>query len=155
MSLPHHKLVAWQRADDLFIEIHQLTRKAFPPEEKYELSSQLRRAAYSVPANIVEGNARQYTKERFHFFSIASASLAEVGYGLHAAHRLEYLLPARYEDLERKVRQVAAPLNGLMDRYRGKNGLVGGAASKACLTRPAIRRSAIAPRRQPRARRLA
>jgi four helix bundle protein len=154
MSLPHHKLVAWQRADDLFIEIHQLTRKTFPPEEKYELSSQLRRAAYSVPANIVEGNARQYTKERFHFLSVASASLAEVGYGLHAAHRLGYLLPARYAELEKKVRQVAAPLNGLMDRYRGKNGLVVRVASKACLTRRAVtRRSAIVRRRKPRARR--
>jgi four helix bundle protein len=156
MSLPHHKLVAWQRADDLFIEIHQLTRKTFPPEEKYELSAQLRRAAYSVPANIVEGNARQYTKERFHFFSIASASLAEVGYGLHAAHRLGYLLPARYQELEKKVRQVAAPLNGLMDRYRGKNGLLVRVTGKACLTRrAATRRSAIARRRKPRAGRRA
>lgn len=118
MSLPHHKLVAWQRADDLFIEVHQLTRTAFPKEEKYELSSQLRRAAYSVPANIVEGLARQFPKERFHFLSIASASLAEVGYGLHAARRLGYLLPEQYDHLELKVRQVAAPLNGLLDRFR-------------------------------------
>lgn len=109
MSLPHHKLVAWQRADDLFIEVHQLTQTTFPREEKYELSSQLRRAAYSVPANIVEGLARQFPKERFHFLSIASASLAEVGYGLHAARRLGYLLPEQYDALELKVRQVAAP----------------------------------------------
>ena len=104
MSLPHHTLVVWQRADDLFVEIHRLTRTAFPPEEKYELSPQLRRAAYSVPANIVEGMARQFPKERFHFLSIASASLAEVGYGLHAARRLGYLLPDRYDALELKVR---------------------------------------------------
>ncbi len=156
MSLPHHKLVAWQRADDLFIEIHQLTRKVFPPEEKYELSSQLRRAAYSVPVNIVEGNARQYAKERFHFLNIASASLAEVGYGLHAAHRLGYLLPARYDELEKRVRQVAAPLNGLMERYRGKDGLVGEFTSKGCLARRAVtRRSAIARGRKRRTRRRA
>ena len=158
ISLPHHKLVVWQRADDLFIEIHQLTRKTFPPEEKYELSSQLRRAAYSVPDNIVEGNARQYAKERFHFFSVSSASLAEVGYGLHAAHRRGYLLPARYEELEKKLRQVAAPLNGLMERYRGKVGLVGAfrTTSKGCLTRrTAPRRSAITRRRKPQARRRA
>ena len=149
MSLPHHKLVAWQRADDLFIELHQLTRKTFPPEEKYELSSQLRRAAYSVPVNIVEGNARQFAKERFHFFSVASASLAEVGYALHAAQRLGYLLPARYDELERKVRQVAAPQNGLMERYRGKDGLVREITGKGCLTRrPALRGpKARAPRR--------
>ena len=116
--LKHHTLIAWQRADDLFIEIHRLTQTALPREERYELSSQLRRAAYSVPANIVEGYARQYRKEKFHFLNIASASLAEVGYGLHAAHRLGYLTPARYEALELQVRQVAAPLNGLLDRYR-------------------------------------
>lgn len=118
MSLPHHNLVVWQRADDLFIEIHQLTQKKFPREEKYELSSQLRRAAYSVPANIVEGTQREHPKESLHFCSIASASLAEVGYGLHAARRLGYLLPAEYEELEKKIRVIAAPLRGLMARYR-------------------------------------
>ena len=118
MPLPHHNLVVWQRADDFFIEIHQLTHTGFPKDERYELSAQLRRAAYSVPANIVEGTQRKFPKESFHFCSIASASLAEVGYGLHAARRLGYLVPSRYEDLERKIRQIAAPLNGLMDRYR-------------------------------------
>jgi len=59
MTLPHHNLAAWQRADDLFINIHALTQNVFPREERYELSSQLRRAAYSVPANIVGRNAAQ------------------------------------------------------------------------------------------------
>ena len=118
MSLPHHNLVVWQRADDLFVEIHQLTHKRFPREEKYELSSQLRRAAYSVPANIVEGTQREHSRESLHFCSIASASLAEVGYGLHAAKRLGYLLPAEYDDLEMKLKMIAAPLRGLMARYR-------------------------------------
>ena len=118
MSLPHHKLIVWQRADDLFIEIHQLTHKVFPSEEKYELSSQLRRAAYSVPANIVEGNSRETAKEQLRFLGIASASLAEVGYGLHASHRLGYLGPDLYQALELKVRQVGAPLSGLMRKRR-------------------------------------
>ena len=67
MSLPHHKLFVRQRADDLFIDIHQLTDKQFLREEKYELSAQLRRAAYSVPANIVEGTQRQHARESLHF----------------------------------------------------------------------------------------
>src|SRR5688572_33166455 len=78
MSLPHHNLVVWQRSDDLFIEVHQLAHKKFPREEKYELSSQLRRAAYSVPANIVEGTQCEHPRESLHSCSIASASLAEV-----------------------------------------------------------------------------
>jgi len=118
MSLPHHHLVVWQRADDLFIEIHQLTHTKFPCEEKYELSSQMRRAAYSVPANIVEGTQREHSRESLHFCSIASASLAELGYGLHAARRLGYLLPAEYDAFEEKVRMIAAPLRGLMVKYR-------------------------------------
>jgi four helix bundle protein len=136
--LPHHKLIAWQRADDLFIEIHRLTRKNLPAEERYELSSQLRRAAYSVPANIVEGFARQYRKEKFHFLSIASASLAEVGYGLHAARRLGYLSPEHYDELELKVRQAAAPLNGLLERYRSSNP-VEGLSGKGSLRAPKAR----------------
>jgi hypothetical protein len=48
MPLRHHTLVAWQRADDLFIEVHQLTLKSFPSFEKYELGSQVRRAAFSI-----------------------------------------------------------------------------------------------------------
>lgn len=118
MSLPHHNLVVWQRADDLFIDIHQLTHKTFPPIEKYELSSQLRRAAYSVPNNIVEGTQRHFPKESFHFCDIASASLAEVGYGLHASCRLGYLTPTQFESWDERIRMIAAPLNGLMDRYR-------------------------------------
>jgi four helix bundle protein len=142
MSLPHHKLVAWQRADDLFIEVHQLTHKTFPREERYELSAQLRRAGYSVPANIVEGFARQYPKERFHFLSIASASLAEVGYGLHAAHRLGYLPPAAYEELERKIRQVAAPLNGLLDKYRSRERVEGvGITGSRRAAKPRVQRA--------------
>ena len=118
MALPHHNLVVWQRADDLFIEVHQLTHKKFPRVEKYELSSQMRRAAYSVPANIVEGTQREHPRESLHFCSIASASLAELAYGLHAARRLGYVLPEEYDAFEEKVRMIAAPLRGLMAKYR-------------------------------------
>jgi hypothetical protein len=79
MALRHHNLVVWQRADDLFIEIHQLTHKKFPREEKYELSSQMRRAAYSVPANIVEGTEREHPRESLHFCSIASRRSRSLG----------------------------------------------------------------------------
>jgi four helix bundle protein len=58
MALRHESLMVWQRADDLLIHLHLLTQKSFPRTEQYELGSQLRRAAYSVAANIVEGFAR-------------------------------------------------------------------------------------------------
>jgi four helix bundle protein len=79
MTLRHHSLIAWQRPDDLFIKVHQMTLKTFPPHERYELGSQLRRAAFSVAVNIVEGFARRPGGSRLHFLNISEASLAEVG----------------------------------------------------------------------------
>ena len=128
MSLPFHKLVVWQRADDLFIEVHRLTLQQFPREERFELGSQLRRSAYSVAANVVEGSARESPRERLRFFNIASSSLSEAGYGLHAAKRLGYINDATYVEFEIRVRRVAAPLNGLIKSTRRK------AAAKAALT---------------------
>jgi four helix bundle protein len=101
MPLRHHSLIAWQRA-------------AFPPFERYELGGQLRRAAYSVPANIVEGFSRRYRRSRLHFLNIAEGSLAEAGYCLHAARRLGYLSASEYDALEREIKRVAAPLHGLV-----------------------------------------
>ena len=91
MSLAHHSLVAWQRADDLFIRLHQLSLKHFPSHERFELGSQLRRAAFSVAANIAEGFAHPPGRTRLRFLNIAHASLAEVGYCIHVALRLEQL----------------------------------------------------------------
>jgi four helix bundle protein len=70
MSLSHHSLVAWQRADDLFIKLHQLSLKAFPAFERFELGGQLRRAAFSVASNIVEGFARPKGRARLNFLNI-------------------------------------------------------------------------------------
>src|SRR6185295_4728903 len=118
MPLNHHNLVAWQRADDLFIKLHLLSLKQFPIYERYELGSQLRRAAYSVAANIVEGSARRHRRERLHFFNIAESSLAEVGYCIHAATRLGYVSEAAASELDRNVRGVGAPLAGLVRSTR-------------------------------------
>ena len=70
MPLHYTKLVVWQRADDLFIEVHRLTHQLFPSVERFELGSQMRRAAYSVPANVVEGSARQGQGDKIKFFNI-------------------------------------------------------------------------------------
>jgi four helix bundle protein len=113
IKLRHHSLVAWQRADDLFIRLHQLTVKEFPAFERFELGGQLRRAAYSVPANIVEGFARLHRRARLHFLNIAEASLAEIGYCLHVAERLGSVSNGTLADLEAELNGVGAPLMGL------------------------------------------
>jgi four helix bundle protein len=118
VPLNHHSLIAWQRADDLFIKLHQLSLKAFPSYERFELGTQLRRSAYSVAANIVEGLARRHGRDRLHFLNIAESSLAEVGYCIHVALRLGYITDVVAEDLEREVRTVGGPLVGLIRSTR-------------------------------------
>ena len=110
----YRELVAWQRADNLFIRIHHVVRDHFPPEERYCLTSQLRRAALSVPANIVEGDAKFHKAEKVQLLRTAWASLNEAGYFLHVARRLGYISSELYDDLERDIRTVAAPLSGLI-----------------------------------------
>ena len=118
MALRHHSLIAWQRADDLFIKLHQLALRQFPGYERFELGSQLRRAAYSVPANIVEGFARRYRRARLHSLNIAEASLAEVAYCLHVAKRLGYISDAAFVKFESEIKGVMAPLVGLIRSTR-------------------------------------
>ena len=112
--LRHESLVAYQRADDLFIALYHLTQSSFPRDERYGLTAQLRRAAYSVPANIVEGFARTHPRERTQFLRIALASLSEVHYCLHAAMRLGFIDQGTHEKLEGELRRVGAPLSGLI-----------------------------------------
>ena len=118
MPLRHHTLVAWQRADDLFIELHALTRSAFPTYERFELGAQTRRSAFSVAVNIVEGCARDHEREKLQFLNVARASLAEVGYCVHVARRLDYIDAKRMEGLEVKIKQTSAALSGYIRSIR-------------------------------------
>ncbi len=118
MPLRHHTLVGWQRADDLFIAIHRLTLTVFPAFERFELGSQARRSAFSVPANIVEGCARDHQRERLQFLNTSRSSLAEVGYCVHVARRLEYIKPHQFEGLDLAIRQTSAALNGYIRSVR-------------------------------------
>ena len=128
MSLAHHSLVAWQRADDLFIRLHQLSLKAFPAYERFEPGSQLRRAAFSVAVNIVEGFAHSPGRARLNFLKVSHASLAEVGYCIHVARRLEYISESVANELEIQVKEVGAPLAGLIRSARLKLATATGAA---------------------------
>ena len=84
------KIIAWQLADELVVEIYTRTQ-LFPKGELFALTSQLRRAAYSVPANIAEGSGRRTTKDFLRFLDISKGSINEVLYFVHLATRLNYL----------------------------------------------------------------
>lgn len=86
----HKDLDVWKRSMDLTVRCHEITR-SFPREELYGLTSQIRRAASSIPANIAEGAGRQGAKEFAHFLSIARGSCSELETHLILAKRLGYL----------------------------------------------------------------
>jgi len=81
----YERLHAWRECHELALAVYEVTKK-FPSDERYGLTSQLRRAAFSAAVNIVEGSARRSTKEFRRFLDIALSSLSEVGYALRFAH---------------------------------------------------------------------
>ena len=111
------KIEAWRLADDLAVSVYKATKK-FPKDELYGITSQLRRAASSVAANIVEGSARESLKDYLHFLQIARASLSETQYFFHLAGRLEYLSETTAADLASQCKRTFACLHGLMTAVR-------------------------------------
>jgi len=104
-------LKVWQKAHQLVIKIYRLS-KGFPRDEMFGLTSQLRRAAVSVPANVAEGFKRVTVPDKLRFFNIAQASLEEVRYYLILVHDLEYGNTSRLrKDLEEVSR--------MLEVYRG------------------------------------
>jgi four helix bundle protein len=119
MGRPYETSVAWQRADDLVVEVYKVTQ-SFPKSELYGLTSQMRRAVVSVAANIAEGSARQYMKEYLRFLHIADSSLAEVAYYIHLAYRLDLLDRETRRRLETMRSDAGRPLHGLIDWVKGE-----------------------------------
>lgn len=105
----YQKLIVWQKADELAYQIY-LTTENFPKKEQYGLTSQIRRAAVSVPTNITEGMGRQGRKELKHFVNISLGSLAEVEYLLSFCSRLGILNHNDFIRLESLRNEVGALL---------------------------------------------
>jgi four helix bundle protein len=114
----HHELRAWQEAMSLVKDIYAITA-AFPKEEIYSLTSQMRRAAVSIPSNIAEGAARTGDKEFLQFLSISRGSLSELETQLIIAQELGYLLETN--DMMLKIDGVYGLLGGLMKSIRERS----------------------------------
>jgi len=102
-------LKVWQLADQLAFDVYKAT-KDFPRDELYGITSQLRRAALSIPTNIVEGYSRKADKELSHFLSISFASLSEVKYLIHFAKRLGYFSGGESDGLENSCDKLGKSL---------------------------------------------
>lgn len=119
MEKDFSQLKVFNLAHQLALSIYKLTDK-FPSKEQYSLTSQLRRAVISVPANIVEGNTRNSKKEFVRFLFIARGSLAEVKYFLLLGKDLKYISQKDYEQLLPSLDEVGKMLSGLI-RYLKSN----------------------------------
>ena len=115
----YRELIVWQKAMDLVEKIYRASAR-FPKEEIYGLTSQIRRAAVSVPSNIAEGSGRRTTADLLHFLSIASGSLKEAETQVLIAERLAYIDRRTTSELIALTTEVgrlnSALRNSLMNR---------------------------------------
>ncbi len=116
---PHRNLVAWQKGMDLVMEVYKLTRD-FPDRELYGLSSQLRRAALSVPSNIAEGAADRTHSQFSHFLSNALGSLNEIDTQLELSYRLSYIGKEDYNHISTLLNECLAVTYGLRKSITAK-----------------------------------
>jgi four helix bundle protein len=109
-------LIVWQRAHALTLRVYKLT-KAYPRDELFGLTSQMRRAAVSVAANIAEGFSKKGKPDKARIYNIAQASLEELRYYFMLSRDLAYLPPAaEWEDLSEVARLLGAYVRTLMPR---------------------------------------
>ena len=116
---PHEKLEVWSRAVEFVATIYKATAE-FPKEEKFGLTSQIRRAAVSVPANIAEGAARQSSKEFAHFLAIAQGSASELETELLIAERLGYFEMDVHKEMYNELNTIARMIVGLSQHLKRK-----------------------------------
>ena len=120
MSLQHYRqLIAWQKGMALIKDVYKVSA-AFPKEETYGLTSQIRRAAISVPSNIAEGQGRDSTREFLHHLSMAYGSLVEVETQILIAGDLKYLTDSEIESILKQSAETGRIINGLMRSLRDK-----------------------------------
>lgn len=113
----HSKLRAYELADEIALLVYRIS-KDFPKDEIYGLTSQMRRAAVSVPSNIVEGCARESQQEYLRFLEIAFGSLRELRYQLSLAKRLGYVPEGTASECDAKIMEAEKVLNSLVRSMR-------------------------------------
>lgn len=107
------KFILLKKSHELVVNIYKITQK-FPKEETYGLTSQIRRAAVSIPSNIVEGKARKSKKDYKRFLLISRGSLEELNYQMLLSRDLGYIDKNNYEKFVEQAVEVGKLLTGVM-----------------------------------------
>ncbi len=115
----YRDLIVWQKAMDLVVSAYRTTA-GFPKEELYGLTSQIRRAAVSVPSNIAEGQARNTTRDFLQFLAVAYGSLKELETQMLIAERLGYIDSKCKDVLVNSTTEVARLISGLANSLKKK-----------------------------------
>ncbi len=110
--LSHRDLKVWEKAVDLVDALYELSDR-WPRHEQFTLTSQIRRAAISVPSNIAEGNGRNTTRDYLRFLSTSYGSLMEVDTQVCIARRRQYITETEESRLVNQVSEIGRMLNGL------------------------------------------
>ena len=113
----YKKLDVWGKAHQLTLYIYKLT-KAFPKEELYGITNQIRRAASSIPANIAEGCGRDSNAELFRFITIAKGSASEVEYFAFLAKELDYMNSNAYQTVTNEIIEIRKMLTSLQKKLK-------------------------------------
>ena len=112
------ELRVWQRSHTLVLNLYRLTSR-FPADERFGLTSQLRRAVASVPTNIAEGAKRQGKQDYARFLNIAQGSLAETEYLVMLSRDLGYLPPEKAKEPLSEIPEIAGMLHALRRKVEG------------------------------------
>ena len=113
----YRKLIAYQKAKEVVKRTYKLLKK-FPPEERWAMCNQLRRASVSITSNIAEGVNRYSVKEKTHFLEIAFGSLMEVSSLFEIAEELDYITTEDLMSMDDLIREDARLLSGLQNSYQ-------------------------------------
>jgi|SRR3989338_7427820 len=113
-------LIVWQKGVTLSVIVYELTEK-FPNEERYALTSQMRRAAVSIPSNIAEGRCRSTKKDFIHFLHISLGSAAELETQIEIARRIAKTSALSYTEVEALLAEVMKMLNSLISKLEANS----------------------------------
>lgn len=115
----YKELRVWQNGVDLAELVYRVTSN-FPQDERYGLTSQMRRAAVSIPANIAEGKGRESLNDYLHFLAISRDSLLELETHLVIAARLQFVSQEQTRLLQLKIEETIRPLNAMITTLKNK-----------------------------------